>query len=257
MGRNKARESIGKLVILIRKGEENVTGSVIWGPWGSEPCGFLGEEYFRQREHKGGRCGCTEWTSGRMAGTKNKLHQRGLIGLCNPDFCSLWNEKPCRGRSYLFLAAPGLGRPVGSLGSLWAGPPLVLNPPWVLSGRRERGRPLRGAGFSLRRLLFWSRGSRAQASALVAHQPRCSVACRIFPDQGSNSHLLHWQAHSSPLEPQGSLEVFEQNKVTWLPFEKNHFMSSSGKRREGAAGAQLRCFFNDQLRRWWITSPSN
>lgn len=62
-------------------------------------------------------------------------------------------------------------------------------PPWVLSGRRERGRPLRGAGFSLRRLLFWSRGARAQASALVAHQPRCSVACGIFPDHGSNPAL--------------------------------------------------------------------
>ena len=145
----------------------------------------------------------------------------------------------------------------GEGGHICFWPPRVLAAPRALSGRRERGRPLRRAGFSLRRLLFWSRGSRAQASALVAHQPRCSVACGIFPDQGSNSHLLHWQAHSSPLEPQRSLEVFEQNKVTWLPFEKNHFMSSSGKRREGAAGAQLRGFFNDQLRRWWITSPSN
>ena len=29
-------------------------------------------------------------------------------------------------------------------------------------------------------------------------QPSCLVACGIFPDQGSNSLLLHWQADSLP-----------------------------------------------------------
>ena len=32
----------------------------------------------------------------------------------------------------------------------------------------------------------------------------CSVACGIFPDQGSNPCPLHWQADSYPLRHQGS-----------------------------------------------------
>ena len=32
----------------------------------------------------------------------------------------------------------------------------------------------------------------------------CSVACEIFPQQGSNQCLLHWQEDSSPLSHQGS-----------------------------------------------------
>ena len=31
----------------------------------------------------------------------------------------------------------------------------------------------------------------------------CSTACGIFPDQGSNPGLLHWQVGSSPLSQQG------------------------------------------------------
>ena len=32
----------------------------------------------------------------------------------------------------------------------------------------------------------------------------CSMACGIFPDQGSNPCPLHWQADSQPLRHQGS-----------------------------------------------------
>ena len=32
-----------------------------------------------------------------------------------------------------------------------------------------------------------------QASVVVALGLSCSMACGIFPDQGSNPHLLHWQ----------------------------------------------------------------
>ena len=35
-------------------------------------------------------------------------------------------------------------------------------------------------------LLLHSTGSRRAGSAIVAHGPSCSVACGIFPDQGSN-----------------------------------------------------------------------
>ena len=63
----------------------------------------------------------------------------------------------------------------------------------------------RCAGLSLSRpLLLRSTGSRHAGSVVVAHRPSCSVACGIFPDQGSNPCPLHWQADSQPLRHQGS-----------------------------------------------------
>ena len=41
-------------------------------------------------------------------------------------------------------------------------------------------------------------------STVVVHGLSYSVACEIFPDQGSNPCLLHWQADSLPLSHQGS-----------------------------------------------------
>ena len=61
------------------------------------------------------------------------------------------------------------------------------------------------AGLSPSRpLLLRSTGSRRAGSVIVAHEPSCSVACGIFPDQGSNPCPLHWQADSQPLHHQGS-----------------------------------------------------
>ena len=63
----------------------------------------------------------------------------------------------------------------------------------------------RCAGLSLSQpLLLRSTGSRRAGSVVVAHGPSCSVACGIFPDQGSNPCPLHWQADSQPLCHQGS-----------------------------------------------------
>ena len=63
----------------------------------------------------------------------------------------------------------------------------------------------RCADLSLSRpLLLRSTGSRRAGSVIVAHVPSCSVACGIFPDQGSNPCALHWQADSQPLRHQGS-----------------------------------------------------
>ena len=63
----------------------------------------------------------------------------------------------------------------------------------------------RCAGLSLPwPLLLRSTGTRRAGSAIVAHGPSCSAACGIFPDQGSNLYLLHWQANSQPLRHQGS-----------------------------------------------------
>ena len=41
-------------------------------------------------------------------------------------------------------------------------------------------------------------------STIVAHGPSCSIARRIFPDQGPNACLLNWQEDSLPLSHQGS-----------------------------------------------------
>ena len=66
----------------------------------------------------------------------------------------------------------------------------------------------RCAGLSLSRLLLLqSTGSRRAGSLVVAHGPSCSVACGIFPHQGSNPCPLHWQADSQPLRHQGSPPV--------------------------------------------------
>ena len=66
----------------------------------------------------------------------------------------------------------------------------------------------RCAGLSLSRpLLLRSTGSRRTGAVVVAHGPSCSVACGIFPDQGSNPCPLHWQADSQPLRHQGSPEL--------------------------------------------------
>ena len=63
----------------------------------------------------------------------------------------------------------------------------------------------RCAGLSLSRpLLLQSTDSKHAGSVVVAHRPSCSVACGIFPDQGSNLCPLHWQADSQPLRHQGS-----------------------------------------------------
>ena len=63
----------------------------------------------------------------------------------------------------------------------------------------------RCAGLSLSGpLLLRSTGFKRAGSVVVAHGPSCSMACGIFPDQGSNPCPLHWQADSQPLRHQRS-----------------------------------------------------
>ena len=53
-------------------------------------------------------------------------------------------------------------------------------------------------------LLPWLLLSQSLGSIIVTHGFSCSVACGIFPDQGSSLCLLHWQADSVPQSHQGS-----------------------------------------------------
>ena len=88
-------------------------------------------------------------------------------------------------------------------------------PPAAASGVHSSSRC---AGLSLPRpLLLRSTGSRRAGSVLVAHGPSRSVACGIFPNQGSNPCPLHWQADSQPLRHQGSPSLlFFNNFSFWL-----------------------------------------
>ena len=87
----------------------------------------------------------------------------------------------------------------------------------------------RCAGLSLSRPLpLRGTGSRRAGSAVVAHRPSCSVACGIFPDQGSNPCPLHWQADSQPLRHQGSplrpLLKCHRSKRNILPPHTKHLL---------------------------------
>ena len=63
----------------------------------------------------------------------------------------------------------------------------------------------------------------AQASVIVAYRLSSSSACGIFPDQGSNLCVLHWQADSLPWSHQGSprvptFEDLKENKKTFFGY---------------------------------------
>ena len=50
--------------------------------------------------------------------------------------------------------------------------------------------------------MLWSTGT-----IVVVHELSCSVARRVFLDQGWNLRLLYWQANSLSLNHQGSPSV--------------------------------------------------
>ena len=54
-----------------------------------------------------------------------------------------------------------------------------------------------------------------QASVVVVHRLSCSAACGIFPDQGSNPCLLHWQADSLALRHQGDPHLYNNINATY------------------------------------------
>ena len=53
-------------------------------------------------------------------------------------------------------------------------------------------------------VVAWLMGSRASGSVVAAHGVNYRTPCGILPDQGSNPRALTWQAHSQPLDYQGS-----------------------------------------------------
>ena len=62
-------------------------------------------------------------------------------------------------------------------------------------------------------------GLQSTGSIFVQHGLSCSEACEIFPDQGSNLCLLHWQVDSFPLSHQGSPRTWyfkKFSKTLWF-----------------------------------------
>ena len=57
-------------------------------------------------------------------------------------------------------------------------------------------------------LLLWSTGSRRAGSVIVAHRPSCSMACGIFPDQGSNPRPPALAGRFSTTAPPEKPEMF-------------------------------------------------
>ena len=76
--------------------------------------------------------------------------------------------------------------------------------PGLFSSCGERGLlSSRYTGLSLQRLLLLQ----STGSIVVAQGHGCSMACRIFLNQGSNPCPLHWQADSLPLSHQRSPRI--------------------------------------------------
>ena len=93
---------------------------------------------------------------------------------------------------------------------LWARQPLsyLFRLCWVFTAAPELSLVAVSRGCSLvvvhRLLLFQSTDSGYTSSVVAACRLSCSAPCGIFPDQGTNLCLLHWQADSYPQYHQGS-----------------------------------------------------
>ena len=66
-----------------------------------------------------------------------------------------------------------------------------------------------------------------------AREPRCSEVHGIFTDQGSNPHLLHWQADSLSPGQEGSPKHFMTGHGLCFFFKKKTTKPSLGKVRYG------------------------
>ena len=78
-------------------------------------------------------------------------------------------------------------------------------------------------------------GLQGTGLTVVAQGLRCSAACGIFPDQGSNLCHLHWPADSSPLSHQGNpyennLDLMDPWKDAGTPrgLRVNHIVRTAG-----------------------------
>ena len=69
-------------------------------------------------------------------------------------------------------------------------------------------------------------GLQGTGSAVVATRLICFASCGIFPDQGLNPCLLHWQADSLPLSQQGSLPFSFVQLIYHIPKDLDQSLSA-------------------------------
>ena len=109
-------------------------------------------------------------------------------------------------KNYLFMAVPGLRCNAGfSLVARIGGCSLVAMCGLLVAVASFVAEHEQGTGASV----VVAPGLQSTNSTVVAHRLCCSVVCGVFPDQGSNLCLLHWQADSLPLSHQGSLTKYK------------------------------------------------
>ena len=124
---------------------------------------------------------------------------------CVLELCWFSFLRPVFGPSWAFPAARRLFPSCSKRGL----PPLVA----VLGCLIAAASPAVEQGSRLHMLQQLPRGSVVLAPGrtdliAVVHRFSCSVAYGIFPDQGSNLCLLHWQVGSSPLSHHGGPKIF-------------------------------------------------
>ena len=112
---------------------------------------------------------------------------------------------------YLFLAVLSLCRCVGLLTAASRGSSSC-------SAQASHCRGISSGALGFSSCSTWTRqfplaGSRAQAQYLWGNNLVAPRHVGSSPDQGSNPHPLHWQAHSYPLYHQGSPEKRNFNQV--------------------------------------------
>ena len=95
-----------------------------------------------------------------------------------------------------------------------------------------------------------ARSLECAGSGVVVHRLSCPVACGTFPHQGSDPCPLHWQAHSLPLDHQGSptLSVLRKNPTmgaiilpTFRQYQFSRSVVSDSLQPHGLQHARLSC----------------
>ena len=88
------------------------------------------------------------------------------------------------------------------------------------------------AQHGLRHTGFFSHSSWALEHKVVVHGLGCPAARGVFPDQGLNLSLLHWQAGSLPLSHQGSPEIHIEGLFVTLHWSRSR--THKAKKRCGS-----------------------
>ena len=87
-------------------------------------------------------------------------------------------------------------------------------------------------------------------SVAAVHGRNCSLACGIFPDQGSNLCPLHWQADPYPLHHQGSPALVTSSPSRGCDHSEDRSASHACLQTQHPVGrlTQSRCSTNKEMK---------